>query len=103
MIMRIKSCGDNHMTVDRMYKDFNIVGKEVEIKLFDAPDSMWNDYYMPAIVTDEHRKFITVEIQPHKNPYSNYGMSKPYPMCINKSRIWLGSVILVVDGMRFKQ
>lgn len=94
----------NYLTADRMYKTFGLTGKEVELKFYDAPDSCLNRFFMPAIVTDEHERFITVEILPHHNPYDgNQGISKPYTMCINKYRIWLGNVVMVVDGMRFVQ
>lgn len=94
---------EDYLTVDRMYKTFGLTGKEVELKFYDAPDLCWKRFFIPARVIDEHKKYITVEILPHHNPYGNQGISKPYTMCINKYRIWLGDVVMVVDGMRFIQ
>lgn len=103
MIGQAEPNNGNHLTTDRMYKTFGLIGQEVELKFFDAPDPCWNRFFIPAKVIDEHEKYITVEILPHYNPYGNQGISKPYTMCINKYRIWLGDVVMVVDGMRFIQ
>lgn len=103
MINKSEPNNGNHLTTDRMYRKFGLIGYEVDVKFLDAPSTMWNDFFMPARIIDEHEKYITIEILPHKNPYDHLAMSKPYTMCINKYRIWIGDVILVVDGMRFIQ
>lgn len=83
-----------HLIPSDIYKDYSyLVGKEIKMMLKESFDSnLYGNVWLPAKVVAEYPKFIMVEILPHINPNNSFGMSKPYQMGINKTRLFFHEV-----------
>ena len=92
-----------NMSTGKMFKNFGITGKEIEIMFRDMPDPLFNHFFMPAKVLEEYNKYLVVEIQPHYNPYNYQGISKPYRWGVNKTCLWSGDTIIKYKGKKVIQ
>lgn len=91
------------MRTDRMFKRFGLKGKDVSVMFKDAPDLLFENFFMPAKVLEEYDKYILLEIQPHYNPYMSQGISRPYRVGVNKTCIWLGDTVIKHKGKKVMQ
>lgn len=102
--MRVMTASARDMSTERMFKNFGITWKEVSVCFKDgAPDKIFTNFFMPAKVVAEYKKYLILEIQPHYNPYVSQGISRPYRICANKTRIWLGDVVVKLNNKIIKQ
>ena len=92
-----------HMKTKRMFKEFGIEGQEIQVMFHDAPNAIFNGFYIQARVIKEYKKYILIEILPHHNPNRPWGISESYRMCINKTDIWIGNTVILVNGKRLMQ
>lgn len=91
------------MFTKKMFKKFGLKGKDVSIMFKNAPDKIFDNFFMPAKVVEEYDKYFVVEIKPHYNPYICQGISRPYRFGVNKTCLWLGDTVMKYNGRKVMQ
>ena len=80
-----------------MNKHYGLTGETVmvRIKKGDAGRYPWQGMTVPVLITGEYANFLIGEVRPHYAP-NGFGLSRPYPITIDKRAITIGEMIL--DG-----
>ena len=69
------------------------VGMVCSAKFSTNPDNgIFNDAWLPIRIVAEHKYWWDVEVLEHENPIFRWGLSKPYPMSINKHALKVGEI-----------
>ena len=73
-------------------------GDEVYICFNNITDRLWTDIFVPVRIDKAYERFFVGTVLPHINPKESFGMSKPYPMSIDKYDIQNGNVYIRRSG-----
>lgn len=75
------------------HRHYGLTGKTILVKWRNAPDSIWDNVWLPVKIVREYPRFLCGIVQPHKNP-KGQSVSKPYPLTMNKIAIMFREYIL---------
>ena len=85
----------------KMQKHYELIGEVVHMK-FKHEDSAtypWQGKTVPVLITGEYENFLIGEVLPHLAPLG-FGLSHPYPICIDKHDIATGEMIINGGAIR---
>lgn len=68
-------------------------GMKIQAMFKKTSDSVFGNIYLPLVVLHEYKRYFVCTVLPHRNPYSSFGLSSPYPMTISKIDLELGEII----------
>lgn len=91
------------MLTKKMFKKFGLAGKDVSVMFKEAPDVIFENFFMPAKILEEYDKYFLLEIQPHYNPHTHQGKSRSYNVCVSKTNLWLGNTVMKYKERRVIQ
>ena len=78
-----------------MQKHFGLVGNTIKVKCTDKNSECypWQGINVPVLITAEYELFLVGKVLPHHAPHG-FGLSKPYPVTIDKHDIRTGEMII---------
>lgn len=84
-----------------MQKHYGLIGEVVNMKFKhgDSATYPWQSKTVPVLITGEYENFLVGEVLPHIAPLG-FGLSHPYPICVDKHDIAIGEMIINGGAIR---